>query len=158
MSFVNAKGSLGGSNTIGQDNRGQQGTNGSNSGSSKPPFSASGSTGAARATWSNVTTPANSALVIVVASATAVSFTTSSKSWNLKRGTTTIANFSLPATQDGSEVCGMYVYVDTTPTAGTHTYKLEDVDTQGFGGIRANLLWIDSTDTHNAAPNGVIRS
>ena len=109
-----------------------------------------GNDGVALITFSNVTTPTDSVLIIVVVSSTTIAGINLSKDWLLKRGTTTIDTFSLESADTNSQNADMRVFVDENPTAGTFDYTLVEDDPNTFGGMTATLFFIKGTDTHGA--------
>lgn len=112
----------------------------------------SAGSGVAKITFSNILTPTEkSTLVIVVASATFIPVSgTSTKPWLLKRDTTQIDSFSLQSADNNSTNADIRIFVDVNPTAGTHTYTLVENNANTFGGITAQLFFIQGTDTHAA--------
>ena len=99
-------------------------------------------------TFSNVLTPADSVLIIVVACATFSAAGAFSKDWLLKRDATTLDSFSLATGDTGSIDVNMRVFVDANPTAGTFDYTLTEDDATTFGAISVTLFFIKATDTH----------
>lgn len=115
-----------------------------------------GSLGNAKITISNVTTPTeDSVLVIIVGAGNALGGPgTLNKNWLLKRGTTTIDTFSLIASTSSSISVDMRLFTTATPTSGTHDYILEENDPNTFGTVTMQLFFIEGTDTHGASLGG----
>lgn len=117
--------------------------NGSNSSSMQTTRNTIGSDGNAVITWSNITTPTEtSVLIIIIVSSTFIAGSTLSKDWFLKRDTTTIDTFSLESSDTNSQNTDMRVYTNFSPTAGTNTYTLEEDGGNTFGGIAGTLFFI----------------
>lgn len=106
-----------------------------------------GNDGVALITFSNVTTPTDSILIIVIASSTFL-LGNADKDWLLKRDTTTLDTFSLESGDSNSQNADMRVFVDANPTAGTFDYTLVEDDANTFGGMTMTLFFIKANDTH----------
>jgi len=116
----------------------------------------SGINGNALITWSNITTPENSVLVIIIGSATFESTAGSSnKSWLLKRDTTEISTFSLLTSDAGTTTASQKIFTDLSPPIGTFTYTLVENSVSSFGGIVGTLFFIKGTDTHAASSKNI---
>jgi len=156
-SFANKKPKLFGSLVLAKDT--DQGTiqlNATNASAMQTTRNRIGNNGNVLITFASVLTPADSVLIIIVASATFSAGINSSKAYVLKRGATTIDTFSLQAADTNSTNADLRVFVDASPTAGTNTYTLEENDPNTFGGITANLFFIKGTDTHATKSNNIL--
>ena len=149
ISFANRKPKLLGSLVLAKDT--DQGTtqlNATTASAMQTTRVRTGSMGNTLITFASVTTPTDSVLIIIVASATFSAGINTSKNYLLKRGATTIDTFSLQAADTNSTNADLRVFTDASPTAGTNTYTLEENDPNTFGGVTANLFFIKGTDTH----------
>jgi len=101
-------------------------------------------------TWSNIVTPADSVLVIIVSTASPVSNSSSDKDWLITRDTSTLVAFTQSGVNSNQTRSEMEVFTDASPPAGTHNYAVEEDDGNGYGAISATLFFIKGTDTHAA--------
>lgn len=100
------------------------------------------------ATFSNITTPENSVLVIVVASGTFIANQNLRKDWVIKRDTTVLDTFDLQSAQTNQQSVEFRTFFDTSPPVGTFTYTVNENDVNTYGTIEATLFFIKGTDTH----------
>jgi len=107
-----------------------------------------GSIGNEKITWSNVTTPPDSVLVIIVSTASPVANSSSTKNWLITEDTATLLAFSQSGTNSTQTRCEMNVFTDASPSAGTHDYAVEEANGNSYGAISATLFFIAATDTH----------
>jgi len=100
-------------------------------------------------TFSNITTPDDSNLIIIFASATFLANTNSTKNWKFVRdGTTTLDTFTQQASHGTQTQANLRVFVDENPPAGSHTYTIVENNGNTYGGIIGNLFFVVATDTH----------
>lgn len=151
ISFANKKPSLLGSLVMSQDlDQGQQADNATTDAGnpSQNSHRNNGSLDNAVATFSNITTPDDSVLVIIFATSTFIQNVSSTKDWRIEEDTGTVDSFTRNAASGTVIQAQLRVYIDETPTPGTHTYEVLEDDANGFGGTIANLFFIKGTDTH----------
>lgn len=103
------------------------------------------------ATFTNIETPDNSVLVIIVATSTYIVNTGSDKDWRIQEDSQTVDTFQREAASGTQIKAELRVFINENPTPGIHTYTVNEDDGNTFGGFVANLFFIKGTDTHAAA-------
>ena len=116
----------------------------------EPRAQTTGGEDAAIATFSNITTPADSVLIIIVATGTFVGNSNFSKNWKIQRNGSIIDTFSLSTSRINQQRAELRIFVDVNPPAGTFNYTVNEDDLTTFGAMNATLFFIKGTDTHAA--------
>jgi len=109
-------------------------------------------------TFSNVTTPANSILIIIVATAPQLTTGSNTKSVSLQKDDVQVPDglFNISTIDNDSIVEIEKIFVDVNPEAGTHNYTLVQKDNASFGGVTATLMFITTTDTHHCHEQSIL--
>jgi len=128
-----------------------QNANGTTSGGATTTKRNNGSDGATILTFSSITTPVNSTLIIITATAPQLTTGSNAKTILLKRGSTVLETISIDGIDSNSTVQIANIHIDASPQSGTNTYTLEQDDNSSFGGVTATLMFIELTDTHAAS-------
>lgn len=114
-----------------------------------------GSAGTTRATFTDVATPTDSLMILVIGQATrSALIDEQTKTWLWKKDTVTFSTVNLSPTISSLSNKTLLSTVVITPTAGTHTYTLVENDATSFGSVSAKITFIQLTDTHAATLTG----
>lgn len=118
-------------------------------------YRSTGSNGATAFNFAGITTPANSIMVFVIASGNR-NTANESKPWIIERdNTTTLTSFSMISNSTGSTRADVHYYVDTNPSAGSHSYQLKQDNSFHFGGMAMDIFFIQLSDSHVGILTGV---
>jgi len=104
-------------------------------------------------TFSNITTPPNSILIInTYAAPILTDGSTLVKNVVLRRDTSDLSSFTtiVRNSTTGAEIFLENTFIDINPPAGTFDYTLEEDDVNSFASITVTLMFIVLTDTHAA--------
>ena len=142
--------SLGGSSSIAEDSaQSSVGNQGTTNDATYDVRYTPGSNGTTRATFTDIVTPADSLMILVISMATRrANIDEQTKTWLWKEDGSTIETVNLsPCISGGDQRARVSVLV-VTPASGTHTYTLVEGSTNTYGAVEGVITFVKLTDTH----------